>query len=239
MNAANLHGFAQCERVTQELRNALVSLGVPGKSILVDRWIQFSNGRRMDADLLVIGDNGSQIVAQFEVKTGMDAFGRACLTLRDLPRLHPCCVVTVDPHGEILVSAISKLRVPEWIPISDAKLMRELLEGLYEESDAAIEATKKRTMVASALESARLYVGIGGLVAILLLGALEFFGHEFSWQFYSLVFVLLALFAAMSGYVIHLKVGDNEITIGRLQSNQDLSSESKRAGLALKKGDVV
>ena len=238
MTTANLRGFAQGERVTQELRNALVSLGVPEKSILVDRWIQFSDGRRMDADLLVIGDNGSQIVAQFEVKTGMDAFGRACLTLRDLPRLHPCCVVTVDPHGEILVSAISKSRVPEWIPISDVQLMRELLEDLYEESDVAMEAKQKRTMAASVLDSTRLYVGIGGLIAILLLGAFELFGHEFSWQLYSLVFVLLAVFAAMSGYVIHLKIGDKEFTIGRLQSNQDLSAESKRAGLALKKGDV-
>ena len=226
-------------RVKQELKKALIAAGVPEESILVDKWIQLSDGRRAQADMLVVRNDEEKVVAQFEVKFGGDPFGRACLTLRTLTRLYPCYVVTEAARGEILVSAISKLRVPEWIPISDAKLMRELLEGLYEESDAAIEATKKRTMVASVLESARLYVGIGGLIAILFLGALELFGHEFSWQLYSLVFVLLALFAAMSGYVIHLKVGDKEIIIGRPPSNQDLSSESKRTGLALKKGDAV
>jgi hypothetical protein len=219
--------------VKRELKKALVRLGVPESSILVDGIVCLSNGRRVDADLLIM--EGETVVAQFEVRLCPDAFARACWTLRDLPKFHRCFAVTID-HNEVVVSAISKSRIPQWIPLSNSEALKALLEDSMEATAVAMAEAEKRAMVASVLESARLYVGIGGLIAILFLGALELFGHEFSWQLYSLVFVLLALFAAMSGYVIHLKVGDNEITIGRLQGNQDLSAESKREGLALKKG---
>ena len=220
MNTANLRGFAQCEKVTQGLRKALVSLGVPDESILVDRWIQFSNGRRMDADLLVIGDNGSQIVAQFEVKTGMDAFGRACLTLRDLPRLHPCCVVAVDPHGEILVSAISKLRVPEWIPISNAQAMKELLQELREEAVAMMESRSEQKIVASDLNKLRKRVGYWGAFLLLALCVAELLGREFSWKIYASLFLLLAMFVVMFGYAVRIKFGDYEITIEDKQGDR-------------------
>ena len=44
-------------------------------------------------------------------------------------------------------------------------------------------------------------------------GTLEWYGHEFSWKIYSLLFCMILMFCAASGYIIYIKVGENELRI--------------------------
>lgn len=215
-------------RVKQELKKALVAAGVPEESILVDKWIRLADGRWTQADMLVVGDDKEKVVVQFEVKFGVDPFGRACLTLRTLTRLYPCCVVTENARGEILVSAILKSRSPMWIPISKVQSIRDLLKELREEAVAMMELRSEQKIVATDLKKFRKRVGYWGVFLLLVLCVAELFGREFSWKIYASLFVLLAMFVVMFGYAVRIKFGDYEIAIEDKQGDRKTTKGMKK-----------
>ena len=91
MNASDAE--SAYKQLISELKTALIGIGVPERAIAIDVVMRF-DGRRQDADLLLLGDDGKTIVAQFEVRVGLDPFRGAIRTLRDMPNRHRCYVVT-------------------------------------------------------------------------------------------------------------------------------------------------
>ena len=211
MNASDAE--SAYKQLISELKTALIGIGVPARAIAIDVVMRF-DGRRQDADLLLLGDDGKTIVAQFEVRVGLDPFRGAIRTLRDMPNRHRCYVVT-NIKGVPSIAFINKTRTPHWISLSDKTAISELLGDYAEASNAAITSAEqaRRNATSHELDCFRWIVGGVGLALFGCAGSLEWYGHEFSWKIYALLSGVIALLAAASGYAIRIKVGENEISI--------------------------
>mgnify|MGYP004489213209 FL=1 len=205
---------AEHNQLLLELKRTLVDIGVPEHAIAVNMVIRLQSGRRQDADLILLGNDGKTIVAQFEIKIGRDPFHSACMALRDMPNRHKCYVVT-NKDGISLIAAIDRTGNPKWVKLSDETAIMDLV-GDYE-----IEANKAVASAEEAKQKAlfdewnwfRWIVCVVGIIFVFVTGTCEWHGHEFSWKVYSLLFLVFAMVALTSGYAVHVKVGENEISV--------------------------
>ena len=197
-----------------ELKRVLIDCGVPEDAIATEVVLRLQRGDRRDADLLILGEDGKTIVAQFEVRVGPDPYNMARKILRDLPQRHKCYVVT-NIEGKNVISAIDNSRLVNWVNLSDSVSVKQLIGDYLFESVRVVDKMNERSREAESKELGcfRWVIGAVGLLLVIIAGCFEWNGHEFSWKVYFLLFVVIALFAAASGYIVHIKAGDNEIAI--------------------------
>ena len=197
-----------------ELKNVLVKCGIPEKVIAVEVVLRSQNGRRQDADILVLGEDNKTIVSQFEVTLGPDGYRNAIRSLRDMPQ-HPKCYVVTRINNEVVMSAINKDKRPNWVLLSDLNAIAQMLGNYTTEADLVVSSAeeKKQQIASKEWNWFRWVVGAVGMILVGTTGALEWNGHEFSWKVYFLLFIIMAIFAAASGYVVHVKIGENEFAI--------------------------
>lgn len=204
------------ERLLAELRKTLIDAGVPERAIVTKVVLRTSGGRRQDADLLLVGEDGKTIVAQFEVKICPDPFRMARLTLRNMPSLHKCYVVA-EVGGRTSIAAIDQSSMPQWKKLSDMPAVKELLGDYFISSSEAVSNSEenKRRIVCEELDKLYKFVAVVGLLFFSIFAIGETCGIEFSWKIYSLLFVVFVVMSVTSGCAIRVKFGDYEIAIER------------------------
>ena len=201
-------------RLSSELSGALSQCGIPEDAILKDVVLHFPKGEQHDADVVIIGKDGKTIIAQIDIKVGPNAYNNALRSLRDMPKRHKCYVVAwIDGCG--MISTINEDRQPKWIKLSDSKGIKEVVGNYTVESNVmtSFEDERKKKMAVREWNWFKWVIGGVGMILVGGLGTLEWYNHEFSWKFYFLMFVILAMFAAASGYIVSIKIGENEVTI--------------------------
>lgn len=201
-------------QMIKELKSVLVKCGVPDKSIAIDVVIRAQCRMRQDADMLILGNDNKTIVAQFEIKMGPNAYSSAIHSLRGMYQRHKCYVVTMIDN-ECVISVVDNNVQPNWIKLSNLGEIKKMLGNYAIEAEIAtsLAEEQKQKITSQEWNWFRWTLGVVGVLLVGVAGTLEWYGNEFSWKIYSLLFCMILMFCAASGYIIYIKVGENELRI--------------------------
>jgi len=228
------------KKIERSLLALLTAIGIRQRRIVLHQEIELSERSRIEADMLVLADDGKTILFQFEIKLANgDAnktFCRAKESLRGLWHHHRCFAVTADKNV-VQMAEVCDDGAPTWVPISDANRVAELLGDPKEESArqvARIENRRRETVAKDCKSLLWWIVVVGGTTLVSVIVG-ELFGKELSWKIYYLLTLVLGMIAAAHGLVFYVKVGDGEVrivdrgkTVGEVVSaREDAKDESE------------
>jgi hypothetical protein len=221
------------EQIINEVRRSLITIGVPADRILCNRRIDIPGWHQADADLLVVGEDGKTIICQIEAKvSGGDvkrAYQQARRSFARVWNFHKC-FVAIFKGDEFFIGRVAEGDSDcVWTKVEDAKAMLDLIGDYQNESNLAIEKARESRKKIIEQECEVFTRGLWIAGALLLIAAVicELLEKEFSWKIYYLITLVFAIYAAANGLVVHIKVGQGEVMIGKRSEKSHSKKEFK------------
>jgi len=221
----------QHEQIINEVRRALITIGVPPDRILCNRRVEIPGWHQADADLLVVGEDGKTIICQIEAKVGGGdaerAFQQARRAFARVRNYHKCFAAVVKDNEFFIRRVTEDASDSVWTNIHDVTAMSVLIGDYQNESNYAIEkaGANRKKIIEQECKSFTRGLWIAGALLLMAAVICELFGTEFSWKIYYLITLVFAIYAAANGLVVHIKVGQGEVSIGK-ESQKDHQEEN-------------
>lgn len=199
-----LCGMSGEGKIVDSLREVLEKQGIGSQRIVCEKEICLDGRKCARADLIVLDEECRFVVAAFEIQKHVSNeiawIDRMRSLMSRVVGLCNCFLVTQKDSKVVFARLDGRPHTVKWASIEDlnvAPICRAMREKEIDK-----EADPLRVWIGGVA------IGVG---AVLL--AVEI-NHELSWQFCFLFALLVALFAAASGYKIHVRVPGGEVTVG-------------------------
>ena len=203
----NEKAFNRHLEILDRVVERLVRNGVPSDRIVREKQILRRDAGRYDADIAVLNDhNGVEAVYEIKIGNGKDPriVSRVRQNMRSVIGLCRCYLVTDAGEDLIIAQVLPEGTLSEWKKLDE-----------FSPCIGVPQSDNVKT-VAKDCDPLRLWIVAVGLflVAVFMWG--EVSGVEFSWKVFSLIFLMVALFAAASGYKFTIKAATDgcELTVG-------------------------
>ena len=223
----------QHEQIIKKVRGALIAIGVPPDRILCNRRVEIPGWHQADADLLVVGEDCKTIICQIEAKVGGGdaerAFQQARRAFARMWNYHKCFVAIFKDDVFFIGRVAEDVKDCTWVNVEDEKAMADLIGDYQNESNVAIEKAgeNRKKIIEQECKSFTRGLWIAGALLLMAAVICELFGREFSWKIYYLITLVFAIFAAANGLVVHIKVGQGEVAIGKLAEKDHQEEDLK------------
>jgi len=203
------------------LKESLLNAGIPECAILQERIVSDKGGNLIHPDIVVADIRTGQPIAIFEIKakaqSEQSAFIDARRAMAHFIDRCPCYVVTaINGGGFAVASVFSKdTAFPIWIPLSEMEQFKAMF-GNYRDATAYAEkmaASQANAIKENVAKTGRMVFLVLTIVVILIFGTAECYGVVFSAGLYTLTALLIACTAGAFGLAVHLKVGDNDLSV--------------------------